>query len=250
MPAGERRRSVPGTAGARVLIIEHDRKTPGGLVQEWFDRRTAGVDVLPIDVERLPISSLAEYGLLISLGSGHSANEDLDWIEHELELLTEADRQGLPVLGICFGSQILSRALGGRVSAAERAEIGWFEIGSREPGLVPDGPWFQWHFDAFEAPPGAVVLASNRSGPQVYRRGPHLGLQFHPEVTPEIVEVWIDAFRYELDREGVNPDRLLDETRRRVAGASAGLDRVLSWFVGEIANGGGGRSPTGGGTLG
>ena len=56
--------------------------------------------------------------------------------------------------------------------------------------MVPDGPWLAWHNDEVVAPPGASVLAANASGVQAYRVGPHVGVQFHPEVTPEIVAGW------------------------------------------------------------
>jgi len=77
-------------------------------------------------------------------------------------------------------------------------------VGTRAPDVVGDGPWLSWHDDELLPPPAAEVLAANASGVQAYRAGIHTGVQFHPEVTPEIVAAW-----------GAKPD-LLAETERRM----------------------------------
>ena len=138
------------------------------------------------------------------------------------------------MLGICFGGQLLARVLGGRSFRSE-SEIGWLPVRSDEPSLVPEGPWFQWHFDSFTAPPGAQLIADSPVGPQAYTIGHSLGVQFHPEVTPQIMEAWVTAYRHELDQQGVDPDGLLEETRavarrraapRRGACSTGSSDRV------------------------
>ena len=222
------------TDGLRVLIIEHERETTGGLVQEWLEDHAERVDVLPIDIEGTPSPDLSAYDLIVPLGSEYSAYDDLPWIHLELDLLVEANKRSIPVLGICFGGQLLARALGGSVFRADSSEIGWLPIGSVAPDLLAEGPWFQWHFDTFEAPPGSEILASNRVGPQAFRIGPHLGLQFHPEVTQKIMDDWVVAFRHELDENGVDPDALLAETERILAVASANTERLLDGFVASI----------------
>jgi hypothetical protein len=73
---------------------------------------------------------------------------------------------------------------------------------------------FQWHFDAFEPPPGAELLAESAACSQAYVVGCSLGVQFHPEVTPQIMEEWVRVYRHELDADGVDPDGLLEETYR------------------------------------
>ncbi len=80
---------------------------------------------------------------------------------------------------------------------------------------MPEGPWFQWHFDSFTVPPGATAIAESDVGPQAFVAGRSLGLQFHPEVTTEIMDDWVREYRHELDGDGVDPDSLLEETKRR-----------------------------------
>src|SRR6185312_7925681 len=96
---------------------------------------------------------------------------------------------------------------------ATRAEIGWMTIDTREPSLIEAGPWMQWHYDTFTLPAGAVQLAASPAGPQAFALGRSLGLQFHPEVTPEIIASWVAAGRAQLARAGLDPDRVLAETR-------------------------------------
>jgi GMP synthase-like glutamine amidotransferase len=125
---------------------------------------------------------------------------------------------------------MLSRVLGGRVYRSEKCEIGWLPVRSNDPDLVSEGPWFQWHFDVFTAPPGADVLAVTDIGAQAFVAGRSLGLQFHPEVTPAIMEEWVRVYPHELRAEGVDPKGLLAETRRRAADARRATWRLLDRF--------------------
>jgi GMP synthase-like glutamine amidotransferase len=136
------------------------------------------------------------------------------WIAAELRFLRAAHDAGVPVLGICFGGQALAAALGGTVGAAPAVEIGWIEV---EGGDGYGGRWFTWHEDVFTLPPGAQELARAASGPQAFAVGPSVGLQFHPEVTPAIVDDWLDG-----DGAAVpEPEALRGETARCAADARA-----------------------------
>jgi GMP synthase-like glutamine amidotransferase len=221
----------------RALVIEHERPTPPGLLEPWLRERGAEPETLRIDEEDPHDLDPRDYGLIVSLGSEFPAYEDsLEWIAHELDLMREAAEADVPILGVCFGGQLLARVLGGRVFRAEREEIGWLPVRSSDPELVPEGPWFQWHFDSFTPPPGARLLAETEVGPQAYAIGRSLGVQFHPEVTPEIMDDWVRAYRHELDEHGVDPDALLAETHehtQRSRDASFALfDRFLERIAG------------------
>lgn len=215
----------------RALVIEHERATPGGIIEAWLERREADVDILRIDAEARD-SEPRDYDIIVSLGSEFAAYDDsLPWIARERELLGAAIEADVPVLGVCFGGQLLARVLGGDVFRSEREEIGWLPVRSRDPALVPEGPWFQWHFDSFTLPAGATLVADNDAGPQAFVHGRSLGLQFHPEVTPEIMDAWVVAYRHELDENGVDPDGLLVETRERAAASKAVGERLLDAFL-------------------
>jgi GMP synthase-like glutamine amidotransferase len=125
---------------------------------------------------------------------------------------------------------MLALVLGARGHRAEKAEIGWVSVNTTQPELISEGPWFEWHFDTFTAPPGADVLAQTAVGPQAYLVGRSLGLQFHPEVTPEIVQGWMRGSERQLKAVGVDPKALIDETRRRSGEARRATWRLLSSF--------------------
>jgi len=233
---------VTGRNGSfRALIVEHERATPGGLVYDWLDDYDAEVEELRIDVEEREVDPAA-YDLIVPLGSEFAAYDDtVPWIEREKRLLERAAAADVPVLGICFGGQLLARVLGGRCYRADGSEIGWLPVRTRDPDLVPEGPWFQWHFDTFTAPEGATVLAETDLGPQAYVIGRNLGVQFHPEVTPAIMEDWVRVYRHELDGDGVDPDALLQETYDRAESARASSRRLLDTYLERVAGLGGSR---------
>jgi GMP synthase-like glutamine amidotransferase len=220
----------------RALVILHEEDTPGGHVSDWLADRGAAQDVYRIaaDGERAP--DPLGYDLVVSLGSERSAYDDsLPWVALEAALLRDAVAADVPVLGICFGSQILARALGGQAMPGRRTEIGWVEIRSDERALVADGPWFQWHHDTFTPPPGAVVLADSPAGPQAFTVERSLAVQFHPEVTIPIVAGWVSLGGDQLVRHGVDADRLLVETREHDAENRSRAWRLLDAWVDRVA---------------
>jgi len=219
----------------RALVIEHDPDVPAGLVDEWLADRAGEVDLWRIATDGRDPDPVA-YDLIVTLGSEAAAFDDtVPWIGRAQRLLRDAVAADVPVLGICFGSQILARALGGRGLRAERAEIGWMAIESSDPSLVPAGPWLQWHRDTFTPPAGATVLANSPAGPQAYTIGRSLGVQFHPEVTPEIVADWVAGSRDELDRERVDANRMLADARALDAENRARAIALFDVFLDRVA---------------
>jgi GMP synthase-like glutamine amidotransferase len=224
-----------GEGPVRALVIQHEAATPGGLILDWLSDQGAETQVVRIDIERGDINTRG-YDLLVPLGSEFAPYHDhIPWIPREAKLLREAHESGTSVLGICFGGQLLAWALGARCYRADAAEIGWLPVRSRDQGFVGDGPWFQWHFDTFETPPGADLIAESDAGPQVYVIGQSMGVQFHPEVTPQIMEDWVRVYPHELDAEGVGPQAMLDETRERAPAAAAASRRLLDVFLERVA---------------
>jgi GMP synthase-like glutamine amidotransferase len=222
--------------GWRALVIQHEEPTPPGLIASWLQERGADVETLRIDEQDPHDLDPRDYDLIVSLGSEFGAyQDDLEWIAHEMDLLREASEADVPILGVCFGGQLLARVLGGDVFRSEREEIGWLPVDSSDPELVPEGPWFQWHFDSFTVPPGALLVAENEVGPQAYVIGRSLGVQFHPEVTPEIMDNWVRAYRHELDEHGVDPDELLEQTHEQSAVTRATSLKLLDTFLDRIA---------------
>jgi GMP synthase (glutamine-hydrolysing) len=139
-------------------------------------------------------------GALILMGGPMSANDPDPWVRDELQLIKRAMKQGIPVLGVCLGAQMVAKALGSRVYRNPVREIGWFPI-EWQPAAARDalfhglnGPEtvFHWHGETFGLPSGSVWLAaSERCQNQAFRYGDNVyGLQFHLEVTPDMIAEW------------------------------------------------------------
>ena len=214
------------------LILSHGDLGPAGLLGEWLAERGRPYQVH--DVAHGPMPPLGHAPFVASLGSERSATDaSLAWVAAELELLREAVASSVPVLGLCFGGQALAIAVGGEVARARAPQIGWFELSGAG---VPRGPWFHWHYEQFAPPAGAEVLAYSDVGPAAFRMGPHLGLQFHPEVTVEVIEGWSRSVD-QLAKVGVDPAALVAESVRRAGAARADawqlFDMWLAGFAGD-----------------
>jgi GMP synthase-like glutamine amidotransferase len=224
-----------GRRRLRALILQHEDPTPAGHVTEWLAEQDAEVDTYRIDLEQREVDP-SDYDLIVSLGSEYAAFDDTKpFVLREAELMKEAVDEDVPVLGLCFGGQMLARVLGADVHRGTETEIGWLPVESRDPELVPNGPWFQWHFDTFTLPPGATLVAESQAGPQAFVKDRSLGLQFHPEVTTEMMDEWVRVYRHELDDDGVDPDELLEETKRRADESRRMARQLLDRFLTDIA---------------
>jgi GMP synthase-like glutamine amidotransferase len=214
-----------------VLVLQHDEDSPPGLLGEWLDAR--GLDwELRWTTDQIPASPDG-CAAVISLGSVASANDDTPWVHRERGLVQAAVANDVPVLGLCFGSQMLARAAGGSVTVAPREEFGWVSpVG--EPGPVTDGPWFCWHGDAFTAPPGAATLATSPVSTQAFVLGPHLGIQFHPEVPLSMIRHWIRTHE-RSDRPALEPPVLMSVVEERMPDLTRRAFALFDWWWNEVA---------------
>jgi GMP synthase-like glutamine amidotransferase len=218
----------------RALVMQQEAASPGGLVLSWLRSRGFQTEIVRMDSEHEPVD-VSRYRLIVPLGSEFAPYDDhIPWITHELELLREAHYSGASVLGICFGAQLLARVLGGGCHRANTAEIGWTRVHSYDLEMVSEGPWFQWHFDTFDLPGQVQLVAENEVGPQAFIASQSMGVQFHPEVTPAIMEDWVSVYPHELDKEGVDPDGLLEETNAAAAQAETRSHALLDAFLARI----------------
>jgi GMP synthase-like glutamine amidotransferase len=147
-------------------------------------------------------------------------------------MLRDAHDQQVPVLGICFGGQMLAAAHGGSVSRSPAPEIGWADIESDDDGLVPSGTWFQWHYDQWELPNDAKEVARNAKSSQAFVLGRNLAVQFHPEMTSEILTSWIaTGGADEVDQFGIKLEDLVRETAERDLSNRDRAHRLVDQFL-------------------
>ncbi len=181
-----------GRVATRVAFFQHSNWDRPGI---FGDRaRELGWDVARFRVDRMDeaLPEVDDFDVLVTLGSAASVTDpSVAWIPAERRLVTQAVEAGQPVLGVCFGGQLLAQVLGGEVHRASQAEVGWHLVETDDPSAIPPGPWVTWHEDEFVVPPGADVIARTEVSPHAFIQGTHTGVQFHPEATAEIVDHWI-----------------------------------------------------------
>lgn len=183
----------------RALVLVHDPDTTrwdAGIGTVGPALTGLGFDVSLVTlVTGAPAPDPGEVDVVVVLGAAESAYDDgVPWLAAELDLVSAAVRTTTPVLGICFGAQVLARVLGGDVGPSRSSERGFVTLGSDDPDLVEPGTWMEFHDDAFTLPPGAMPLARNETGLQAFTLGPHLGVQFHPEITPAVFAAWAEVW--------------------------------------------------------
>jgi GMP synthase-like glutamine amidotransferase len=154
-------------------------------------------------------ASAEEYCGLGFMGGPMSANDELPWTQPVLQLMRDAVEREVPVIGHCLGGQLLSRALGGRVSRNPVKEIGWVPVSVEATPLARE--WFgaeltafdtfEWHEDTFTIPPGGERILTGQTCPnQAYVvDGRHLGMQCHVEVNAEMIDTWCRIGIEEID---------------------------------------------------
>ena len=212
----------------RVVVIRHHDVDTAGFIAEAFEARGASLDVhlFPDDG---PLPGSGGVDRIVVMGAVSSVNDPDPWIAEEVVWLRAADAAGVPVLGICFGAQLLCAALGGRVEAMPGKEVGWFTVESADEDAVPAGPWLEFHEDRCLLPAGATVLARNDAAVQAFRIGRHLAVQFHPEVDGSLLKRWLDAHTDAETRQlGIDADQFLADTIREEPAARARADRLVA----------------------
>jgi GMP synthase-like glutamine amidotransferase len=196
-----------------IVIVQHGAEAGPGHFERYLLQKSLPYQTVCVYAGDTIPSSAAPYGGICSLGGRMSANDDLPWIDDELALMCDADRRGVPIIGHCLGAQLLAKALGAPVTRSAMKEIGWSEVQvdnaelAREwIGNEPAFELFQWHGDVFDLPAGArrfltSRLCTNQAFVVDRENHSHLGMQFHVEMTPQLVNAWltdpIDA--HELD---------------------------------------------------
>jgi GMP synthase (glutamine-hydrolysing) len=183
-----------------ILVFRHDPLEDLGTLRPALEARGFRVKCIEMFEDSAQVPPLAEAAGLVFMGGPMCANDDLPFLHREAELIREAVNLGFPVLGICLGSQLIAKALGAKVYKSTVPEIGWFHVcvtaaGASDPvfaQLESPLPVFNWHQDTFDLPPGAELLATTPvCTNQAFRWGRNVyGFQFHPEMTPAMIEDW------------------------------------------------------------
>jgi GMP synthase-like glutamine amidotransferase len=218
---------------ARALVLRHHLEDSPGLIGEAFEARGYEIDVVMMN-ELSATPTLDGYDALVILGSKCAVYDhevEAAWFHRELALIGDADERQLPILGICFGAQALCRYFGGVVSRAVDGEVGWFDIDVEDGVGLSRGPWFEFHFDACQLPESAELWATSPRAVQAFAIGPHVGVQFHPEIDDSQLKEWLTSYEEATRELGLDVAALLEETARRTPEARVRAQELVDLFV-------------------
>lgn len=222
----------------RAIAVGHGSQTEHGLLKGVFS--DFGITLEIEDRDKPSNWSFSEsIDYLILYGSDLSL-VDLETRRStccERDLVARSVARGTPVLGICFGAQLLSCVFGGEVMRMDHPEIGWSNVLGVGSDLSVAGRWMQWHYDCFTVPPSFTAIGVNSFGTQAMRGHRCLGVQFHPEANVEVVSRWIEiGGREELQAFGISESRLLMTTKEFSAQATDATRRLIQYFLEDIAS--------------
>ena len=200
-----------------VLVMKHVDIEGPGLIEDCLRQEKIPYQILTLE-SGLHLPKLDDFTHLVILGGPMNVYEEdrYPFLRIEDLFIKEAIQRGKSILGICLGAQLIAKALGAKVFKASMKKIGWYDvsltrIGSIDPffsQLPKRFSAFQWHEDTFEIPHSAILIATSSLVPyQAFRYGDNAyGLQFHLEVTQEMIREWMET--YEEEFEGQQPPLL------------------------------------------
>lgn len=196
----------------RVLSIVHEAGPTGGggIFERAVPERGDRLDRWVAADGSTPPGAPSDWDAVMVFGGAMHPDQDAEhpWLADEADFLEAALADGVPLLGVCLGAQLIARAAGAIVGPADASEVGWYEVtrddGQADPvldALPASFCAFEWHYYTFELPDGALQLASSEAARQAYRLGDRVwGIQFHAEVDRTMLDHWLREGREELPK--------------------------------------------------
>ncbi len=233
-----------------VAIFRHAPTEGPGYFATYLERRSIPWQLVALDAGGSVPRDPRRFSGLAFMGGPMSVNDELPWIAPALELIRDAVRKDVPVLGHCLGGQLMSRAFGGAVRANPVKEIGWGEVRVADNAVARE--WlgdlqafmsFHWHGETFSIPPGATrVLENAHCANQAFALGSHFGMQCHVEMTQELIETWLGSGGEEMKLSGNSPgvqraDEIEHDMDRRLEALHAVANRIYDRWTANLRKG-------------
>ena len=233
-----------------IAIFRAARTEGPGYFASYLERKSIAWRLVKLDEGEAVPRDARRFSGLAFMGGPMSANDALPWIIPVLELIRDAARKDVPVIGHCLGGQLMSKALGGEVSRTRVKEIGWGEVEVADNNVAR--AWFapltafesfHWHGETFSIPPGATrVLGNAHCANQAFATGKHLGMQCHVEMTEDLIRSWCrggaDEMRASAASPGVQqPAKVEKNLAARVAALHKIADRIYERWTEGLGRG-------------
>ena len=204
-----------------VLFVQNWEAESAGNLADYLDDNNVRYNVVKtFDGEALPAVGDIEAAIILGNPISVRDYQKHDYLKRLFAFLADSVRADIPLLGICFGGQLLAKVLGADVVRNEVREIGLYRATLTDEGrqdklfagFGPELEVFHWHADTFMIPHGATLLATGETcRNQAFRKGNAVAIQFHPEPRADEIPTWCDVYAEELAEEGLTKNRLVSD---------------------------------------
>lgn len=232
-----------------IAIFRHAKTEGPGYFATFLDLHSIPWQLIAIDRGETVPAHAGEFSGVCLMGGPMSVNDPLPWIDPLCALIRDSDAIGIPVIGHCLGGQLISKALGGRITRNPVKEIGWGNACAEnndsarqwlhdylDPGDL--ATVFQWHGETFSLPSGAQRIMTNQFCPnQMFAYGLNLAMQCHVEMTPEMIDVWCKSWPAEaagldpLPLTVQTPQQMLAQVQDRLPAMRQLADQLYSVWI-------------------
>ena len=234
-----------------LTIFRHIACEGPAYLAEVLERHAIPWRLIRIDEGEMLPETLDDCSGLVFMGGPMSVNDPLPWVEQELKLIRMAQAANIPVLGHCLGGQLISKALGGTISANPVKEIGWHSVRSSRTtaadswlaGLPEANTLFHWHGETFSLPEGAeLILENDNCTHQAFAIGNTLALQCHVEMLEPMVGEWAALYAHELQQTGAtvqSAEQMAKNLPARINAAQQVADQLYRRWLDPLIQAGG-----------
>ncbi|SRR5579885_1490353 len=226
---------------SEILVIQNAKYEGLAVLGELLKKDGFVTKTIFAKTEPIPTSNPSA---VIILGAPESANDDLQYLKDEINLIRNYAEKNIPILGICLGSQLIAKAFGARVYQGPKKEIGFYQDvefdnqkdsslfrGINSPAIV-----FHWHGDTFDLPKGATRLAhSKQYENQAFRFKSAVAVQFHLEVDEPTIRLWLEKSKEELSSISyIDPESIEKKIPQYIDGVKNNLTIFYNNFKSEF----------------
>ena len=225
----------------KAIVIQHSQHEDSGHAADWLISQNVDVDHVRLYESDHRFPAHDDYDLMIICGGPMGVYDEAEypWLIKEKAFIREALAAEKKILGLCLGGQLIAAASGASVAKNTQPEIGWFSLNTHSTDdtfqFPPEFVVMQWHYDTFQLPQNAKLLASSAACKhQAYQIGQHaIGLQFHPEMREKEIRFLIDHFPQELKPvPGIQDyDTIAAGIEQHAAKANALLEDILGYLL-------------------
>lgn len=220
-----------------ILSIQHIECESLGNLKDYFLADGFRVSEILVTKQKLP-DRIDDFNAIVILGGPISANDDFEYLKKEMQIVINSIKLEIPILGVCLGSQIIAKSCGAKIFSGPKKEIGWGKVDITDSGKnslfkgIDERKInvFHWHGDTFELPADAAALSYSDLYIQSFEYKTAFGIQFHLEVTQQMILEWMQVYQKELLSEKIDKQDILFDIDNKSKNLASYLKIVYNNF--------------------